>query len=162
MISFFSTANHSQNVIKEILRLYPIIPYNVRMSLKDTTLPRGGGLDGLSPIGVLKDTTIVYSPLFLQRRQQHYPENANYLEFIPERWESWQPGHWNYIPFNGGPRICIGQQFALTEMGYTITRLLQKFDRVESCTRGDTGEKADIVLRPAEGVQVRLWETPQA
>lgn len=34
--------------------------------------------------------------------------------------------------FNGGPRICIGQQFALTEASYVIVRLLQRFDVVEN------------------------------
>ena len=40
-----------QHTINETLRLYPIVPYNVREALKDTTLPRGGGKDGIEPIG---------------------------------------------------------------------------------------------------------------
>lgn len=49
------------NVINETLRLYPPIALNTRASLKDTTLPRGGGPDGNDPIGVLKGTGIIYS-----------------------------------------------------------------------------------------------------
>jgi hypothetical protein len=45
----------------------------MRVALKDTTLPRGGGPDGNSPIGILKDTPIGYSTLFLQRREDIYP-----------------------------------------------------------------------------------------
>jgi len=106
-----------QHTLSETLRLYPAIPYNVRLALHDTTLPRGGGPDGLSPLGVLKNTPIGYSTIILHRREDLTPDAE---EFRPERWEKWQPKPWQYIPFNGGPRICIGQQFALTEMGYTV------------------------------------------
>lgn len=68
------------------------------MALKDTTLPRGGGPDGMSPIGVLKDTVIGYSTLVLQRREDLYPSMASGFpsvdKFVPERWDSWSPTHW--------------------------------------------------------------------
>lgn len=31
-------------------------------------------------------------------------------EFVPERWNGLRPG-WGYLPFNGGPRICIGREY---------------------------------------------------
>lgn len=95
-----------QNVMNETLRKYPAVPFNVRLALKDTTLPRGGGPDGTAPVGILKDTPIGYSTLVMQRRADLTPDPD---KFSPERWESWQPKHWQYIPFNGGPRICIGK-----------------------------------------------------
>jgi cytochrome P450 len=53
-------------------------------------------------------------------------------DFVPERWEKRRPGtNWQYVPFNGGPRICIGQQFALTEAGYVLVRMLQRYDIIE-------------------------------
>ncbi|TVY85472.1 Cytochrome P450 52A1 [Lachnellula suecica] len=148
-----------QNVMNETLRLYPVVPYNVRLALKDTTLPVGGGPDGLSPIGILKDQIVSYSALVMQRRADLTPDVLN---FSPERWETWQPKPWNYIPFNGGPRICIGQQFALTEMAYTIVRLLQRFERMENhmgpVDGGDPCLQAEIVLRPGQGVKVAFFE----
>jgi cytochrome P450 len=142
--------------MNETLRLYPVVPFNVRLALKDTTLPRGGGPDGLSPVGILKDTPIGYSTLVMQRRPDLTPDSV--LSFSPERWETWQPKPWYYIPFNGGPRICIGQQFALTEMGYTIVRLLQRFEKVENFMAvvdgGSPCLKAEIVLQPGQGVRV--------
>lgn len=153
-----------QNTMNETLRLYPVVPFNVRLSLKDTTLPHGGGPDGLSPMGILKDTPIGYSPLLMQRRADLFPSTPtlSHLEFNPERWQTWQPKPWQYIPFNGGPRICIGQQFALTEMGYTIVRLLQRFEKVENHMHvvdgGSPCLKAEIVLQPGQGVKVSFFE----
>ncbi|TVY20558.1 Cytochrome P450, partial [Lachnellula arida] len=149
-----------QNVMHETLRLYPVVPYNIRFALHDTTLPLGGGPSGLSPLAILKGEIVTYSTLVMQRRADLTP---NPLAFHPERWETWQPKPWTYIPFNGGPRICIGQQFALTEMGYTVVRLLQRFRGLESRMAGIEGEggpclKAEIVLQPGQGVVVAFVE----
>ncbi|KAL1621697.1 hypothetical protein SLS56_009095 [Neofusicoccum ribis] len=156
----------TKHTINETLRLYPVVPFNVRFALRDTTLPRGGGPDGSSPIGVLKDTPIGYSTLVMQRRTDIYPPVSEafppVLSFAPERWDSWTPKTWTYIPFNGGPRICIGQQFALTEMAYTVVRLLQRFERVENRTNGHPGLKSDIVLQPASETSVAFWSAPRA
>lgn len=125
-----------QHTLNETLRMYPVVPFNIRMSNKDTTLPHGGGLMGDEPIGILKDTPVGYSTYYMQMCPEHYPEpSADFPPphvFAPRRWESWNPRPWSYIPFNGGPRICVGQNFALMEMGYTLTRILQRFARVES------------------------------
>lgn len=110
-------------------------------------------------MGVLKDTIIGYSTLALHRRSE------DSLEFVPERWFGKSPLPWTYIPFNGGPRTCIGQQFALAEMGYTVTRMLQHFNRVEDLMLGDHHHypkgnmKAEIVLQPAQGVHIGLWHS---
>ncbi|KFX90029.1 hypothetical protein V490_06693 [Pseudogymnoascus sp. VKM F-3557] len=152
--------------MNEVLRLYPVVPFNVRLALKDTTLPFGGGKDGKSPIGVLKDTPIAYSTLVMQRRKDLYPvndaPNMGVEYFNPDRWNGWQPKPWTYIPFNGGPRLCIGQQFALTNMGYTIVRMLQRFDRVDSfMPEGPLGKpamKADIVLQPGAAVSTAFYD----
>ena len=102
-------------------------------------------------------TPICYSTLLLHRRSDVYPATSpvwpDHREFAPQRWEQWTPEPWTYIPFNGGPRICIGQQFALGEMGYTAVRILQRFGVVEP-RGGFPGFRTDIVLQPAEGVWV--------
>jgi cytochrome P450 len=149
------------HVINETLRLYPVVPFNIRVALQDTTLPTGGGSDLKQPIGIPKGTAIGYSPLVMQRRPDLYPPPESGFpavdQFVPERWDGWTPKSWTYIPFNGGARICIGQQFALTEMGYTVVRLLQRFEKVDNCMGGEKpGLHADIVLQPAKPVKVRF------
>ena len=74
--------------------------------------------EGQPDIVALKGDLVFYSTLAMQRRRDLYPAEkfADPAFFCPERWETWQPKPWHYLPFNGGPRICIGQNFALTEM----------------------------------------------
>lgn len=60
---------------------------------------------------------------------------------------------------NGGPRICVGQQFALTEMAYTIVRIMQRFERIEKYWPGDEVEfKSEIVTSPRNEVAIGFWE----
>ena len=99
------------------------------MAIVDTVLPVGGGEDGKSPLFVPAKTVMGWLLYAVQRRKDYYGEDAD--EFRPERWETLRPG-WEYLPFNGGPRICLGQQFALTEASYTTIRLMQEFDKIES------------------------------
>ncbi|PWW73352.1 cytochrome P450 52A5 [Tuber magnatum] len=143
---------YSQHVINEALRLYPAVPFNMRMSLKDTYLPRGAGPDGLGPVGMPKHTIFAYSALTMQRRVDLFGPDVE--KFDPDRWENWTPKSWQYIPFNGGPRTCIGQQFALTEMSYVLVRMFQRFESVESRQTEEQYQNCDIVVSPGAGVPV--------
>eukprot|EP00928_Gymnodinium_smaydae_P024131 TRINITY_DN19629_c0_g1_i1.p1 TRINITY_DN19629_c0_g1~~TRINITY_DN19629_c0_g1_i1.p1 ORF type:complete len:1733 (-),score=253.55 TRINITY_DN19629_c0_g1_i1:195-5360(-) len=54
----------------------------------------------------------------------------NRLEFIPERFEKQNMAHWHpfqYIPFGGGRRLCIGNLFAITQIKTMVTMLLRKY-----------------------------------
>lgn len=149
-------------IINETLRLYPAVPFNVRTSLTDTSLPRGGGPDGLSRFGVRERTAVGYSTVLMHRRADLYPPISPTFpydpsEWVPERWATWTPKAWQYIPFNGGPRICIGQQFAMVEMAYTICRIMQNFDSISDLGNVST-MKTDIIITPAEGVKVAFWK----
>jgi hypothetical protein len=133
---------------------------------------------------VHKGTTVIYSAYCLHRRQDLYGLDAEI--FRPERWEeaailSKNPTDraWGYMPFGGGPRVCLGSKpspcllsvarllvlavdFALTEVAYTIVRLLQRFPSIALAD----GEKVEpvgvekqavtIVLRSTDGCKVKL------
>lgn len=143
-------------VLNEVLRLYPSVPVNFRDSTKDTTLPSGGGPDGKSPVFVPKGTTVAYTVYCTHRQQEYYGPDAE--EFVPERWAAQPKLGWAYLPFNGGPRICLGQQFALTEASYVIVRLIQMFPNLSSEYSGEDIPKKllHLTLSMYDGVPVRM------
>lgn len=83
----------------------------------------------MSPLYIKKNQEVNYTVHVMHRRKDIWGKDAN--EFRPERWEGKKVG-WEFLPFNGGPRICLGQQFALTEAGFVIVRLCQRFAGLES------------------------------
>ncbi|EZF72480.1 hypothetical protein H105_05519 [Trichophyton soudanense CBS 452.61] len=139
--------------LNEILRLYPVVPGNSRSAIRDTVLPRGGGPDGQSPVFVPKGTSVIYSAFSMHRRTDIYGPDA--LEFKPERWETIRPG-WGYLPFNGGPRICLGQQFALTEASYATIRIMQTFKNIESRDPHPWTELLTVTCSSKYGAKVAL------
>ena len=84
------------------------MPVNGRTAIRDNVLPLGGGPDGKSPLLVPKGYGIGYSVYAMQRRKDLWGEDAE--EFRPERWETARPS-WEFLPFNGGPRVCLGRKF---------------------------------------------------
>lgn len=118
-------------VLNEALRMYPSVPRNFRVSTRNTTLPRGGGPDGASPVFIPKGRTVIYNIAATQMDPRYYGKDAE--QFRPERWfeELTKKLGWAYLPFNGGPRICLGQQFALTEASYVVARLAQTIPKLE-------------------------------
>ncbi|KAK5106290.1 hypothetical protein LTS08_000408 [Lithohypha guttulata] len=135
-----------QNVLKETLRLFPSVPVNSRTAVKDTILPVGGGENLQSPVFVPKGAAVAYSVYSMHRRPDFYGLDAEL--FRPERWEEDMPmnqdtinSRWGYLPFNGGPRICLGMDFGLTEAAYVVVRLLQRFPDI----RLPADEKVELV-----------------
>ena len=141
-------------LLNESLRLMPIVPSNSRTAVRDTVLPVGGGPDGSAPVLVPAGTVVGYSSWSMHRRFDFYGPDA--LEFRPERWENLRP-RWEYLPFNGGPRICLGQQFALLETSYATVRLCQAFARgVEPRDDRDWSEMITLTLSSGTGCWVGL------
>ncbi|KAH8422607.1 cytochrome P450 [Aspergillus melleus] len=122
------SCKYLQFVMKEVLRLYPPIAINSRKATKDTSLPLGGGPDEKSPIFVKKGQDVIFYAHITHTLPEFWGPDAN--RFDPDRWANYKSS-WAYLPFSGGPRICLGQQFALAEAGYLITRMIQKFDQVK-------------------------------
>lgn len=102
-----------------------------------------------------KGEGVSYSVYAMHRRKSVFGDDAH--EFEPQRWArpEMRPG-WSYLPFNGGPRICPGQQFALTEASYVVVRLAQTFDRIDSRDPNPWTEGLGLTTVNLNGAKVAL------
>lgn len=65
----------------------------------------------------------------------------------------------NKLAFNGGPRICLGQNFATVEMLVVVSSIVQKFARLENmdANPGEYAMRYDIILTPRHGVKIKFY-----
>ncbi|XP_058127633.1 cytochrome P450 4c3-like [Anopheles ziemanni] len=135
--------------IKEGLRLYPSIPVIGRRLTEDVrvenyTIP--AGTTAMIVVYELHRDATVFSN----------PDKFNPDNFLPESCAGRHP--YAYIPFSAGPRNCIGQKFAILEEKSVISAVLRKY-RVEAVNRReDVQLLCDLVLRPKDGLRVRLHQ----
>ncbi len=125
-------------VISESMRLYPAAWMTERVALKD---------DHFGPISYPRGTIII--PFFygLHRNKNYWEEESR---FNPERFIFSDPAQRrkvkNYFPFGAGPRMCIGNSFAMTEMAFILHAFFSRFE--VSPTADIPGMWPLITLRP--------------
>ncbi|KAF7288982.1 Cytochrome P450 [Mycena indigotica] len=119
-------------VINEALRLFPAVPFNFRDAISATTFPSPD--PNQKPIYLPPRAQVMYSVLLMQRDKNLWgPDGANTDEFDPDRFIDVRlkkyllANSFQFLPFNAGPRICLGQQFAYNEMSFMLIRLFQSF-----------------------------------
>ncbi|KAL6713131.1 hypothetical protein ACLMJK_009252 [Lecanora helva] len=149
-----------QNVLKETLRLYPSVPVNDRKASKTTLLPTGGGPDRTAPVLIPKGATVAWSVYAMHRRPDFYGMDAEL--FRPERWDEDMPinhdkttAAWGYLPFNGGPRTCLGMDFAFTEAAYAVFRILHHFPII----RLPAGQNVELIGVEKQTITLVLQST---
>lgn len=136
----------TRQVIDETLRLYPPAWQSYRQALADDQI---GGHD--IPAG----TTVFWSDYFLHRHRDFWvdPERFDPDRFAPGRRAiTDQPG---YYPFGAGPRICIGNGFAMAEMQFAIAMTMQRYRLVPTSTE-EIAPKALLALGAARPITVHL------
>lgn len=137
--------------LKETLRLYPPL---AALMTRRTLRPVQAGPYTL-PAGAL----VRVAPWVVQRDARWFPQP---LAFRPQRFlpvdqggdEPPPRGAW--LPFGTGPRVCIGQHFALLEMTLVAAMLLQRGTLATEPGREPGPPEMQVTLRPAGGLQLRL------
>ncbi|THU75942.1 cytochrome P450, partial [Dendrothele bispora CBS 962.96] len=110
--------------LNETLRLYPPVPFDGRSSTTATVLYSKSG----PPVYIPEGMKCLYSIFLMHRRKDLWGPDA--LEFDPDRFldershKYLTPNPYIFLPFNAGPRICLGQQFAYNEASYFLIKYL--------------------------------------
>jgi len=133
-------------VIQEAMRLYPPAWSVVRNAKQD---------DVAAGYRIRRGHNVFISVYHLHRNPQHWPDPER---FDPERFGPDAPKdrhRFAYMPFGGGPRLCIGNNFALMEMQLLLAMLVQNFRWAHRLGHRVELEPL-ITLRPKHGIELVL------
>jgi cytochrome P450 len=141
---------YADAVVKETLRLRPVLPVVVRRLTQDAEVA-GHAL----PAGV----TVAPCIWLLHRREDVYPQATM---FRPERFLENKPGTYTWIPFGGGVRRCLGASFAELEMRIVLQVLAARLSLAPDRPAPELVRRRAITLTPARGGRVRVGNRPAA
>lgn len=132
-------------VIKETLRLYPPAFSFGRTVLRPFQI---------GPHAFPKGAIVLISPFVTHRRPSLY---AAPDEFRPERFlsQETQPDRYAYLPFGAGPRVCLGNMFAMMEAAVILATMVQHV-RLERTDHAPVERDTLITLRPRDPLTVRV------
>lgn len=132
-----------RRVVDEALRLYPPAAFLSRTAQADDTL---------CGHEVRRGDTVILPVYALHRHHKLWPEPDR---FDPDRFADGKPAErFAYLPFGDGPRICIGQNFALQEAVIILATLLARF-RFDPVPGRDPKPVMILTLRPQGGVWLK-------
>lgn len=130
--------------IVESMRSRPVVPFIGRR----VTVPWQLGEYAVAP-----DTPIGMSILLVHHREDLYPEP---FEFRPERWLGRKPGTYEWIPFGGGIRRCLGAALAMAEMRVVLEATARRLDLEAAEPEPERALHRNVTMIPARGGRVVL------
>jgi len=145
-VEHLARLTYTRMVTEEVLRLYPPAWIFGRKAIAD---------DEIGGYFVPANSMIVLSP-YMTHRHPAFWDNPEVFEperFAPER-EASRP-HYAYFPFGGGPRMCIGSNFALMEMQLILATVAQRY-KLRLVPGHPVEPEALLSLRPRHGLPMTL------
>lgn len=140
-------------MIDETLRMYPIAPFLDRICVKEFELPPAK--PGAKPAMVKPGETVWFFPAGMHYDPKYYKDPET---FRPERFLNGEILQNTYLPFGLGPRICIGNRFAIMESKILFYHLLKNcvIEPCEKTTVPLTFSKKTISLLPVNGYWLNI------
>jgi cytochrome P450 len=128
--------------ITEAMRVRPVIPVTGRR----VTVPWR-----LGPYGIPAGTAVGISILLLHHREDLYPDP---FAFRPERWLGQKPGTYEWIPFGGGTRRCLGAALAMAEQRVVMTAMARRLDLEAASEKAERPRHRNVTMIPSRGGRV--------
>lgn len=137
---------YSTMVVQESMRLFPPVWALERQALED---------DVVGGCRVPARSLVALSPYLLHRNRAYWenPEGFDPERFAPDQVEK-RP-KFAYLPFGGGPRMCIGMGFAMMEAQMILARIAQRY-RLELEPGRRVEPEPVVTLRPLGGLWMRV------
>lgn len=137
---------YTRQIVDEVLRLYPPAYIIGRRPIDK---------DDIDGYVIDKNTNVLVAVFDIHRNPAYWEEPDKFMpeRFAPENVK--KIPKYAYFPFGGGPRLCIGNNFALMEMQIVLATLAQNFDFRLASTE-DVGFDPLITLRPKKGIMMQL------
>jgi cytochrome P450 len=134
----------AENVIKESMRMYPPAWTLGREATEDVEI---GGYP------IKKGAQVLMAQWVVHRDSRFWPEPER---FRPSRWDEEQTKQLPrcaYFPFGDGPRVCIGNNFAMMEAVLLLTAIARRF-RLELVPGQTLRLVPSVTMRPRDGIRV--------
>ncbi|MEP2026953.1 MAG: cytochrome P450 [Reichenbachiella sp.] len=140
----FSNLKYTSQVIKESMRIYPPI-WNVVRKAKAP--------DQLGEFEIEAEYQLMNSIYEIHHHPEYWEKPDS---FEPERFEGYSFKHkFQYLPFGGGPRFCIGNNFAIFEMTILLVQIVNAF-KIDPLSPKDVGFNPLLTLRPDQPINIQL------
>ncbi|XP_020263665.1 cytochrome P450 86B1-like [Asparagus officinalis] len=138
-----------QAALSEALRLYPSVPVDHKEVVQDEVFPDGTVLK--------KGTKIIYAIYSMGRMESIWGKDCR--EFKPERWlkdgKFMSESAYKFTAFNGGPRLCLGKDFAYYQMKYVAASILYRY-HVTVVKNHPVAPKLALTMYMKHGLKVTL------
>jgi len=105
----------------------------------------------LGPYAVPAETPLIMSILLLHHREDLYPQP---FEFRPERWLGHKPGTYDWIPFGGGVRRCLGAALAMAEQRVVLEAMARRLDLEADDPEPEHAVHRNVTMIPSRGASV--------
>jgi cytochrome P450 len=128
--------------ITEAMRVRPVIP----MTGRRVAVPWR-----LGEYAIPADTPVGISIVLLHHREDLYPEPR---AFRPERWFGAKPGTYEWIPFGGGTRRCLGAALAMAEQRVVLETMARRLDIEATTQKPERPKNRNVTMIPARGGRV--------
>jgi cytochrome P450 len=138
------TEDHVEAAIVEGMRSRPVIPIVGRR----VAVPWR-----LGEYVVPAESAVSVSILLVHHREDLYPDP---FAFRPERWLDRKPGTYEWIPFGGGTRRCLGAALALAEQRVVLEAMLRRLDLEADRPEPERALHRNVTMIPARGARVLL------